>query len=224
MRIRRLVVGLPLALAPFLLDGCATIFTGTNDTLTFAANVPGVRLTIDGQYRGELPLTLPMSRNFMGGQQFVAKFERNGYVTQEFKLNREFNTVAILDVTSLPTSAGIDVLTGALLRFSPTDYHVQMLKAGQSAASPEFQRSTSLYRHVLANHRSLQKDIARGGGEVLSSFAAALGGEDREAAALICEEAVRNGPHLVAATGPHELIDRFDRMLEGRPALRGHRM
>jgi hypothetical protein len=215
---------LPLALAPILLGGCATIFTGTTDTLTFAANVPGVRVTIDGQYRGETPLTLPMSRNFMGGRQFIATFERNGYVTQEFKLNREFNTVAILDVTSLPTSVGVDLLTGSLLRFSPTDYHVQMLKAGQSAASPEFQRSTSLYRHALANHRSLQKDIARGGGEVLSSFAAALGGDGRETAALICEEAVRNGPHLVAATGPHDFIGRFDHMLEVSPALRGHRM
>ena len=42
-------------------------------------------------YQGELPLTVDMSRNFVGGRRFFARFERDGYVTQEFQLNREFN-------------------------------------------------------------------------------------------------------------------------------------
>src|SRR5947209_18073408 len=104
----RLLLALPLVSALIQLSGCATIFTGTTDTLKFDANVPRVRLTIDGQYKGELPLTLKMSRDFMNGQEFMAKFEKAGYATQEFMLKREFNFVAILDITSLPTSGGID--------------------------------------------------------------------------------------------------------------------
>src|SRR6266849_3981305 len=85
----RLLLALPLVSALMQLDGCATIFTGTTDTL---------------------------------------KFDAAGYETQEFQLKREFNYVAILDVTSIPTSGGIDVLTGSLMKFSPNEYHVQMLK------------------------------------------------------------------------------------------------
>src|SRR3954470_14972947 len=111
-----------LAMAAALLSGCATIFTGTTDTLRFDSNVGGVRLTVDGRYEGELPLTIDMSRNFMGGKQFMAKFERQGYATQEFQLSREFNTVAILDISCTIISGGVDVLTGAMMRFSPHDY------------------------------------------------------------------------------------------------------
>ncbi len=207
-----------------VLDGCATIFTGTTDTLSFASNVPGVRLTIDGQYMGELPLTLPMSRNFMGGRQFIATFERAGYVTQEFRLNREFNTVAILDVTSIPTSAGVDALTGSLLKFSPTEYHVQMLREGASAGATAFRRSTDLYRYALTNYRSLQKDVARGGGEYLSSFAVALCGGEGEASALVSAEAVRGAAPLLAARTAHAFVGRFDELLAGSPALAAYRM
>ncbi len=207
-----------------VLNGCATIFTGTTDVVTFGANAPGVRLTIDGQYKGELPMTITMSRNFMGGQQFIAKFERKGYLTQEFRLNREFNTVAILDVTSIPTSGGIDVLTGSLLKFSPTEYHVQMLSEGSSAGSAGFQRSTGLYRYALTNYRNLQKDIARGGGEYLSSFAVALCGGDAEASELVSAEAVRGAAPLLAAWTAHAFAARFDEMLAGSPALAAHRM
>jgi hypothetical protein len=215
---------LGIVAAAVLALGCATIFTGTTDTLTFSANVPGVRLTLDGQYKGELPLTLPMSRNFVGGQQFIARFEREGYVAQEFKLQREFNAVAILDITSIPTSGGIDVLTGSLLKFSPTDYHVQMLRQGQAATSPEFRRVTGVYRYALVNHRAIQKDLARGGGEHLRAFAVAVCGGDEPAVPAVYEESLRDAPLLLGASTAQELVERTDRMLAASGHLRAYRL
>jgi len=214
---------LPLLMAPVVLGGCATIFTGTRDTLTFDSNVPGVRLTLDGQYRGELPLTLDMSRNFTGGQQFVAKFEKEGYATQEFRLNRDFNAVAILDVTSPITSGGIDVLTGSLLKFSPRDYHVQMLPAGGSAQSAEFRRSVDLQGFALTNYLVIQKDIARGGGENLATLAALTAG-DETGARLITEASLRSAPALLGASSAHAFVERFNRMLAGSPSLAGYQL
>src|SRR4051794_11714180 len=86
-----------LAFLAWALTGCATMFSGTHDSMDFDSNVPGTRLTLDGQYLGELPLHLDMSRNFIGGKRFSARFEAPGYATQEFELHREFTTVAILD-------------------------------------------------------------------------------------------------------------------------------
>lgn len=213
-----------LACAALVLQGCAATFTGTKDTLTFSANVPGVRLSIDGQYKGELPLTLEQSRNFMGGEQFIAKFEREGYQTQEFKLKREFNTVAILDITSIPTSGGIDVLTGALMRFSPRDYHVQMLPAGRSAGAPGFRRSLERRMFALMSFRALQKDLAQGGGESLAAFASMLGGGDAAAARRFTRAAVAAAPALVSAGTAPEFVERVDGLLAADPALRALRM
>lgn len=208
-----------LAVASLASSGCATIFTGTTDTLTFDANVPGVRLTIDGQYIGEMPITVPMSRNFVGGKQFIATFEKPGYVTQEFKLNREFNTVSILDVSSPLTSGGVDVLTGSLMKFSPKDYHVQMLPAGQSATSAEFRRVTGVYRFALVNFRSVQKDLARGGGEHLAAFAAAVSGGDTRGAAAVSVESLRNAPLLLGAATAPEFLARVGELLAASPEL-----
>jgi hypothetical protein len=218
----QLLVALPLVLTLMQLHGCATLFTGTTDTLKFDASVPRVRLTIDGQYKGELPMTLTISRNFMNGEMFKAKFEKAGYQTQEFQLKREFNYVAILDITSIPTSGGIDLLTGSLMRFSPTEYHVQMLKKAEKADSAEFERSKKLYRYALMNYRHLQMDIARGGGEYLASFAIALSGQ--QGADIIMEQTLRTAPVLLDATSAHDFIHRFNAMLASHPRLRVFRM
>ena len=209
-----------LAALPLILCGCATMFSGTTDTLRFDSNVPGVRLTIDGQFKGELPLTLEMSRSFVDGRQFIATFEKPGYQAQEFKLSREFNPVAILDVSSTVVSGGVDVLTGALMRFSPKEYHVQMLEAGKDARSSAFRRSAALHEYALANCRGLQAELARGGGERLDTFAAMVGGAQE--APQVAAATVRDAPALVAATTPHAFVRELNRVLGEDPALRGY--
>jgi hypothetical protein len=206
------------------LMGCATMFTGTTDDVTFNASVPDVLLSIDGEVQGELPRTIHMSRNFMGGRRFLAKFEKPGYVTQEFELKREFNTVAILDVSSTLVSGGVDVLTGSLMRFAPKEYHVQMIEAGVTASVPEFQRTLGLYRFALTNYRDLQKDIARGGGDHLATFAWLLCGGDSRAGRVVVEQSVRRGLSLASASSAHRFVYEFDRMLADDPALRMYRL
>lgn len=189
-----------LLAAALSLAGCATMFSGTTDRLTFRSNVPGVRLTLDGQYLGELPLSLEQSRNFMGGKPFSARFEAPGYRTQEFTLQRQFNAVAILDISSPITSGGIDVLSGAIMKFSPLDYHVEMLP---DAATSADRRALELRTFTFANFRGLQADLARGGGERLDALATlACNGNDAEARAF-SRTAAANAPALVRAADPY---------------------
>ncbi len=174
----------------------------------------GVRLSVDGEYKGELPLKLEMSRSFVGGRQFMAKFEKEGYATQQFQLNREFNTVAILDISSVLTSGGVDVFTGSLMKFSPVEYHVQMLEAHADARMAA--RSAELYRFALFNFRRLQGDIARGGGEHLRNFAAMLAGAD---SARMEEFSHRNALALVTAPTAPEI----NQMIAESPLLSRYR-
>lgn len=195
------------------LYGCATIFTGTTDKIKFDANISGVRLSIDGQYKGELPQTVIMSRNFLSGQQFKAKFEAKGYKTQEFTIKREFNTIAILDVSSTLTSGGIDLLTGSLMRFSPNEYHIQMLKKGDNPDSAANVRSKRLYQLALVNYQNILRDISYGGGEYLSSFAFSLSDNSSNIDFLIINDAIHNAPELLMARNAHDFIHRFNNML-----------
>jgi hypothetical protein len=123
-----------LALTPLLLGGCATLFTGTTDRITFESNVERVRLTIDGEPRGELPLTLELSR-YVPGDKVVARFERVGYLPQEFELTREFNPVALLDIPVFVIGFPLDFVSGSIRRFEPASYHVQLVP--DPRASPE---------------------------------------------------------------------------------------
>src|SRR5262249_22042596 len=160
------------------------------------------------------------SRSFMGnGESFKAKFEARGYETQEFTLKRQFNTVAVLDITSITTSGGIDLLTGSLWQFEPKEDHIQMLKKGKDAA--EFEREKRLWHYALVNYWRLQADLANGGGEHLDSFALVMSGE---AGSAIAEHALRNVHVLLEASGPHDFVQRFNGTLADDPGLRAYRM
>jgi hypothetical protein len=127
--------------------------------------------------------------------------------------------VAFLDITSIPTSGGIDFLTGSLMRFEPTEYHIEMRKKGKSAA--EFERELRAWRYALMNYRSVQSDLARGGGEYLESFAQAMSGE---AGLPLTGHALRNARILIEASGPHDFVHRFNGTLADDPGLRACRM
>jgi hypothetical protein len=215
---------LPAALSAALCAGCATIFTGTSDNLQFDSNVPGTRLSVDGQHFGVLPITINMSRNFVGGKHFHAHFEADGFLPQDFDLNREFNTVAILDITDPLTCGGIDVLTGSLMKFSPTAYHVQMLPQGQGADDPRNRRSLEAVRFGLFNRNRLQQDLARGGGRYLTSFAAVVAPDDAAAQRMILELSLRNAEALIDAPTPPAFVARFDDLLGDDAQLSRYRI
>ena len=212
----------PLAVVPLALGGCGTIFTGTSDEIKFTANIPGVRLTIDKQPKGELPLTVVQSRGFMNGESFTARFEAPGYETQEFQLKRQFNTIAVLDITSIPTSGGIDFLTGSLMHFEPKEYHIQMMKKGKGSA--EFEREKRVWSYALVNYRKVQMDLVHGEGEYLDSLAAALGGGQPGAQSAIREHALRHATKLLEASGAHDFVRRLNDVLDGDPGLRAYRI
>src|SRR2546425_646382 len=115
-------------------------------------------------------------------------------------------------------------LVSALMKFSPDEYHVHMLKKGESPGSAEFERSKRLYRYALMNYRKVQLDIIHGGGEYLESLASALSGTRGGADSVITERALRNAPVLLDASGAHDFIHRFNGMLAGHPSLRAYQM
>lgn len=161
-------INVSLFIVAAFITGCATIFTGTSDTVSFSSNADPVRVFIGGRNVGTTPLTIEVNRQTRKGP--LVRFEKEGYGTQEFFLEQQFNWVSVLDISSILTSGGIDVLTGAIMEYSPKQYHIEMLSTKQTSIYDR-KRQIEFARFVLFNAHNIQKDIASGGGEYSNTLA-----------------------------------------------------
>jgi hypothetical protein len=164
----RSIVILSGGIVILLMEGCATIFTGTTDVIKFSSNVDPVRVFIGGRLVGTTPLTADVRREI--GKGPIVRFEKEGYETQEFPLEKEFNWVSVPDVTSVITSGGIDVLTGAIMEYSPRQYHIEMLTNKQTSIN-ESQHQITFAKFVLLNADWIRVDLANDGGEYSNALA-----------------------------------------------------
>lgn len=151
--------------ASFLLVGCATLFSGTSDDIRFESEPSGAKVIIDGIDRGETPTTVTVSRDALNDKRVT--LQKEGYQDEVFRLQKEFATVAILNLGNL-LFWGIDVLTGALFKYRPTQYNQElesesmdssMLDPGSSSEAKNFQafginelRDESTGEIVLPDH------------------------------------------------------------------------
>ncbi|MBR8704180.1 MULTISPECIES: PEGA domain-containing protein [Porphyromonas] len=119
MKTKAIVCALIMA---FGLSSCATIFTGTKDTLTFNTNPSGVDVYIDGIKICTTPCTTPVKRSL--SEQDV-EFRLDGYKTQIITLDREFNVVSILNIGGL-LGWVVDAATGAIFKYDRKVYDVDM--------------------------------------------------------------------------------------------------
>jgi len=101
---------------------CATLFTGTSDTITFESNPAGAEVMIDGLAQGRTPLTLPVSRDL---NEKRVTLRLDGYEDRTFALSRDFNKISILNLTNL-LGWGIDALTGAIYRYDQLNYSIDL--------------------------------------------------------------------------------------------------
>jgi len=89
-----------LALAAFALivfSHCASIVHGPSLKVDFASQPAGAKITIDGNYYGQTPKTIPLRRKGRlkgeagGKKEYEVKLELPGYYPYEIKLKREMD-------------------------------------------------------------------------------------------------------------------------------------
>ena len=156
-----------LVIISVILAGCATIFSGTSDEISFSTNADPVRVYIDGLNVGYTPLKVAVEKK--AGKGRVVRFEKAGYKTQEFNLRNKFDAVAILDITSVITSGGIDVLTGAIMEYDPKQYHVEMLVNSEVILKDQ-SKQLQFASFVLTNADAIKENLAKGSGEALDTL------------------------------------------------------
>lgn len=112
-----------LCAAALVFAGCATIFSGTSDDITFRSEPSGAQVMIDGIMVGTTPVTVPVDRPGLDDSRVTVQLD--GYEPRTFELDKEFNTVSILNVFVWPGFI-VDALTGALFKYDRTAYTVNM--------------------------------------------------------------------------------------------------
>lgn len=112
-----------LACIALVLSGCATLFSGTDDSVTFSSEPSGAMVLVDGRNVGTTPVTVEIDRPGFGDADVTVQLE--GYDTRQFELDKEFNTTAILNIFA-PIGFLIDAVTGAIYKLDPTTYTVNM--------------------------------------------------------------------------------------------------
>lgn len=162
-------------IACLTLNGCASIFTDGEDTVTFNSNVEQTNVFLDGSKIGVTPLTLSLDRQI---ENRPLKFTKAGYQTQEMMLGKTFNMNfgMLLDLTGTATTLtpmGVNALTGNMIRYTPTDYHIEM-EPEKTGDRRLFRQRVASMRFAAYNFPDIQKDLVAGKGEYLDGLNASF--------------------------------------------------
>lgn len=111
-----------LAAVALSLTSCATIFTGSKDTLRFDSDPEGATVLIDGLEVCTTPCTTQVKRSL---SDKLAEIKLENYETRVITLDREFNAVSVLNLGFL-LGWGIDAATGALMKYDRKGYDIEL--------------------------------------------------------------------------------------------------
>ncbi|MFM2251413.1 MAG: hypothetical protein RLZZ358_2343 [Bacteroidota bacterium] len=109
-------------IALFLMTGCATIFTGTKDRITFTSSPSGATIYKDGVEICTTPCNYRVKRSLNDTE---VEFKLDGYETRLITLDKEFNLVSIINLGNL-FGWGIDALSGAVMKYDRKSYDIKL--------------------------------------------------------------------------------------------------
>ena len=112
------------ALAFLSFSGCASIFTGTTQSVQVNSVPNGANVSVGGIDRGLTPLPVVLKKGSSGE---CVTLTLPGYQQKTFQPQTAFNPVAILNLWGI-LGWGIDAATGALWKYDPTFYNIQLQK------------------------------------------------------------------------------------------------
>ena len=108
----------------FLMSSCATILTGTRDTIRFDSNPKGAIVYLDGLEVCKTPCSTLVKRSI---SEKFAEIKLDEYETRVITLDRKFNAVSIINLTGI-LGWGIDAATGALMKYDRKSYDIKLDK------------------------------------------------------------------------------------------------
>ncbi len=115
-------VNLILFSAVLLFTNCATVFTGTKETVMINSEPPGAKIYVDGFERGVTPAALRLKKSNDGQ---IIMLKAKGYEPFTFQPETDFNPVSILNLANL-LFWGIDFASGAFWKYNQKAYTLEL--------------------------------------------------------------------------------------------------
>ncbi|HEV7348584.1 PEGA domain-containing protein [Telluribacter sp.] len=120
-----------LVLVTVFLNGCATIFSGSRQTVRIESYPPGANIEIDGISHGITPATVSMRKSLNATSVVLTK---EGYQTKLFSPSQEFDLVGILNIFFWPGFI-IDAVNGSMMRFDSPYYQIKLEPVSEAVSS-----------------------------------------------------------------------------------------
>ncbi|MFC1589508.1 PEGA domain-containing protein [Pseudomonadota bacterium] len=109
-----------------LASGCASVISGTTQSVTIDSNPQGAEVSIDGAYIGATPITLKLAKN----KKDTVSIKKEGYKSVSRDLTKTFDPVGIINIFwDLSTT---DFITGAAMEYEPNSYFFELQANGDS--------------------------------------------------------------------------------------------
>lgn len=137
----------------FLLSGCGTVFSGTQQNVTVNTNAPEAKVYVNGMPMCSTPCAVDLKRT---SGNVIIILKKEGYQNTIVPLTSQFNPVSIINLSSI-YSWTTDFLSGGVWRYSPDAVYVEMDKKDMTKAETEQVRKISqIRRFVLFNYPALK--------------------------------------------------------------------
>lgn len=143
-------------------SGCATMFSGSTQPVTFNSAPDGVSVVVSGQAFGKTPATIVLDRK----SEMVVDFVKEGYEKQTIKLDSRFNAWVLANVIfcfSCVLSTTTDYATGAAYEYSPNKYFITMVPEGVTETPIDIKKREAK-SFIVGNYGSIVAELNRGSG------------------------------------------------------------
>lgn len=163
MRLPRTKWTLPAMLAA-LVTGCATIASGTSQSISISTNVEGANLFLDANLIGTTPFTGVVPKN-----REQVRIELDGYRTETLSLSKSLDPIFWGNIIIGGTIGSItDFATGAAYEYAPASYQVDLQRSGQSDEDYAHEVVVRKFSMIYVDEVAL--DVSNGGGDYLEAL------------------------------------------------------
>ena len=140
-----------------LLSACETLFSGTNQDVSFDSNIKGVKIFVDGMEICQTPCVYPLERK-SSSTVIVAK--KSGYEKKQMVLRSSLNRIAILNLTFWPSWL-TDVATGGMWQYSRNGVYIDMERSNlKQAEITKVKQKVAIRRFALFGYDELRIEAA----------------------------------------------------------------
>ncbi len=166
-RTTRLIFG---AVWAIVITGCASIITGTEQTMTFNSEPDGATVIVAGKTLGKTPITVKIPKD----KNLSMTFEKDGYKSYTTQLSTHlqgwfWGNIVIGGLLGSTT----DGISGAMYEYSPDQYFVTLV-ADKPYGVADASKSRRIKELFVAFGGDIRMQLSAGHGELLNQVVSLL--------------------------------------------------